>query len=238
MLYRKYFITGCQWQRKSGGSAYGLEQAPLYSTCIYSDLFLGWHIANEITKPQHFINWQQRRLKPEMEICNRKEKVTSTRLVKNYFPAALLRGPRCDSWLAQRTAHAVHQVTSQQRCSTLRMIRFRYLNTRDPQPACMTLPAGEREGTPSLEKDGPGSPSLPTYEEPSGEFVAPSVRWVELAINSTKVAAKTRRDLLRTCNGLATSWKYAQSNSADPELARPCIGVLQWQKTGLPLIGR
>ena len=63
--------------------------------CIYSDLVLGWHIANEIAKTQVCINSNNSscdcdKLQPEMEICNRKQKLTSTRVVKNYSSSLLL----------------------------------------------------------------------------------------------------------------------------------------------------
>jgi len=43
----------------------------------YSDLFPGWHVANESVKPQVCINSNNsaivcKNLQPEMEICNRK----------------------------------------------------------------------------------------------------------------------------------------------------------------------
>jgi len=50
----------------------GLEQA-----CIYSDIFPGWQVANEIANPRISINSNNsstdcKKLQPEMEICNRK----------------------------------------------------------------------------------------------------------------------------------------------------------------------
>lgn len=56
---------------------------------IYSDLVPCWQVANEIAKPQVSINSNNssidcKKLQPEMEICNRKQKLSSTRVVKNY----------------------------------------------------------------------------------------------------------------------------------------------------------
>jgi len=53
----------------------------------YFVLFPGSHVANEIAKPQVCINSNNssvgcKKLQPEMEICNRKYKLTSTRVVK------------------------------------------------------------------------------------------------------------------------------------------------------------
>jgi len=63
--------TGCR-------NGQGFEQT-------YSDLFAGWQLANEIAKPQVSINSNNSLVdcnKPETEICDRKQKVTSTQVVK------------------------------------------------------------------------------------------------------------------------------------------------------------
>jgi len=59
------------------------------STRIYSDVFPGWQIANEIAKSQVSMNSDSsstdwKKLQPKTEICNRKYKVRSTRVVKKY----------------------------------------------------------------------------------------------------------------------------------------------------------
>ena len=63
-----------------------MKSAHFHSTCVYSDVFPGWQVANEIAKPQVSINSNNssidcKKLQPEMKICNRKQKLTSTRVV-------------------------------------------------------------------------------------------------------------------------------------------------------------
>ena len=60
--YRKYFNTSCQWRKTGGGLTYpGSKESGTWtstsSSCIYSDLFPGWRVANEIAKPQVCINF-------------------------------------------------------------------------------------------------------------------------------------------------------------------------------------
>jgi len=53
-----------------------LNKYPLYMYCIYSDLFPGWQVANEIAKPQVSINSNRssidcKKIQPEMEISRK-----------------------------------------------------------------------------------------------------------------------------------------------------------------------
>ena len=63
--------------------------------CIYSDLFPGWHVANEIGKPQVCINSNNSSCDCKKTATgnghfNQKQKLTSTRVVKNYSSTRVL----------------------------------------------------------------------------------------------------------------------------------------------------